>query len=107
MRKFRIFALLAATTLVLAFAVHGQQVHTLVTYTFGTGSATEPDRSQAVDEATQSAQNWANSACIGTVTNTNTTSSNCFTTGSDEDNNIQCACTVSLKARCETEYRGR
>ena len=39
--------------------LHGQQLRTLITYIYGTGSATEPDRSEPMDEATQNAQNWA------------------------------------------------
>jgi uncharacterized protein YbjQ (UPF0145 family) len=107
MTKMRVLTLVTAMTVISAAALSAQQLRTLVTYTFGNGSATEADRNQALDEATQNAQNWANSACIGTVTNTNTTSSSCIKTGSEEDNNAQYTCMVSVKAQCETQYRGR
>ena len=107
MNKFRAISLLAVITLAAIGALSAQQLRTLVTYTYGTGSATEADRGQSLEEAMQNAQNWASSACIGMVTNTNVTASTCLKTGSDEDNNVQYGCTVSVKARCETEYRGR
>jgi len=50
---------------------------------------------------------WADSTCIGTVTNTNTTSSSCIKLGSDEDNNVTYTCMVTVKATCEIQYRGR
>jgi hypothetical protein len=84
-----------------------QQMRTMTTYTNGSGSATESDRQSAMDEATETAQNWANSTCIGTVTNTNTTSSSCIKLGSDEDNNVTYTCMVTVKATCEIQYRGR
>ena len=107
MKRFRVISLLAAMALAGIGALYAQQLRTLVTYTYGTGSATEPERGQAMDEATQNAQNWANSACIGTVTNSNVTTSTCLKTGSEDNNNVQYGCTVSVKARCETEHRGR
>jgi hypothetical protein len=88
-------------------AVHAQQLKTLTTYTTGSGSATESDRGQAMDEATEQAQNWANSTCMGTVTATNTTSSSCIKLGSDDENNVTYTCMVTVKATCEIEYRGR
>ncbi len=83
------------------------QEKTMTTYTTGSGSATESDRQSAMDEATQTAQNWANSTCIGTVTTTNTTSANCIKLGSDDQNNVTYTCMVTVKATCEIQYRGR
>jgi hypothetical protein len=85
----------------------GQQMRTMTAYTTGTGSASEPDRSQSLDEATEQAQNWANSSCIGTMTTTNTTSSGCVKIGSVDENNVSYACTVTVKAACEIQYRGK
>ncbi len=77
-------------------AAMAQQMRTITTYTSGSGSASEPDRSQAMDEATQQAQNWANSTCIGMVTMTNITSSGCVKFGSDDDNSATYTCTVTV-----------
>jgi hypothetical protein len=84
-----------------------QQTKTVTTYVTGNGSASEPDRGQSIDEATEQAQNWANSTCMGTVTSSNTTSSSCIKIGSDDENNVTYSCTVTEKAACEIEYRGR
>jgi hypothetical protein len=101
-----------ALALCLALALPGtlafaQQIRTVTTYTNGSGSATESDRGQAMDEATEQAQNWANSSCMGTVTNTNTTSSSCIKLGSDDENNVTYTCMVAVKATCEIQYRGK
>ena len=88
-----------------ASASVAQQTRTVTTYTTGSGSATESDRGQSMDEATQQAQNWANSSCIGTVVRSNTTSSGCIKLGSDD--NVTYTCTVTVRATCEIEYRGR
>ena len=104
------FAKLFTVAVALAFAcvsTDAQQTKTMTTYTTGTGSAVEADRGQSMDEATQTAQNWANSACIGTVTTTNTTASACVQLGSADENNITYNCSVTVKATCEIEYRGR
>jgi hypothetical protein len=106
MRFAKLSTLFAA--LALAFvSADAQQTKTITTYVFGNGSASEPDRSQSMDEATQQAQNWANSTCMGTVTSSNTTSSSCIKTGSDDENNVNYTCMVTVKAACEIEYRGR
>jgi len=107
MTRTKLFAIVLTTALVCAAAVHAQQLKTLVTYTTGSGSATESDREQALDEAAQNAQNWANAACVGSVTNTNTISSTCFKTGSEENGNVAYTCMATVKARCETQYRAR
>jgi hypothetical protein len=99
-------ALFTALTFNLATA-NAQQLKTVVTYTSGFGSATETDRDLAISEATQTAQNWANSSCLGTVTDSNTSSSACSKLGTDSDGNITWFCSVAVKNRCEIEYRGR
>jgi hypothetical protein len=106
MRLSRI-ATLTATLAIAGCAILGAQTRTLVTYTTGSGSASEADRGQAIDEATQTAQNWANSSCMGMVTAVDTTFSNCSKIGSDDDGNVTYMCTVNVKARCEIQYRGR
>jgi hypothetical protein len=106
MKHAQLFTLLAALVLT-CFTADAQQTKTITTYTTGTGSAVEADRGQAMDEATQTAQNWANSACIGTVTNTNTTASNCTQLGSADENNVTYDCMVTVKATCEIQYRGK
>jgi hypothetical protein len=98
---------LAAAIALTCVTADAQQMRTVTTYTSGNGSATESDRGQAMDEATEQAQNWANSTCMGTVTNTSTTSSNCLKLGSDDQNNVTYTCTVVVKATCEIQYRGR
>ena len=103
--KFRFLALVLV--LVLPSAISLAQMRTITTYVTGSGSATESDRGQALDEATQQAQNWANSTCMGTVTNTNTTSQNCIKLGSEDENNLSYTCMVTVKATCQVEYRGR
>lgn len=107
MNRRRIAAVLTALALTTGSIGYAQQTKTLVTFTTGSGSASEADRSQAMDEATQSAQNWANSSCIGMVTATNTVFSACTKIGSDEDGNATYSCSVTVNARCEVEYRGR
>jgi hypothetical protein len=106
MKHAKLFTL-AAALLLTCVTADALQMRTVTTFTSGSGSATEPDRGQAMDEATEQAQNWANSTCIGTVTNTNTTSSNCLKFGSDDQNNVTYTCTVVVKATCEIQYRGR
>ena len=88
-------------------AVIAQQTRTMTTFITGSGSATESDRGSAIDEATQTAQNWANSTCIGTVVAVNTTSSNCIKLGSDADGTTSFTCMVFVKATCEIPFRGR
>jgi hypothetical protein len=94
----------ALAILALACAA-GAQTRTITTYTTGTGSATESDSSQATSEATQQAENWANSSCLGTVTASSTTASGCVNTGSGD--NPSYTCTVSVRDTCEVEYRPR
>ncbi len=94
-------------SLAIAGAVALASAETVTTYTNGNGSASEPDRGQAMDEATQQAQNWANSTCIGMVTQTETVSSNCIKTGSDEDNTVSYTCMVNVRDTCEIQTRGR
>jgi hypothetical protein len=106
MRFAKLFIIAVALALA-CISTDAQQTRTMTTYTTGTGSAVEADRGQAMDEATQTAQNWANSACIGTVTNTNTTSSNCTQLGSDDQNNVTYDCVVTVKATCVIQYNGR
>src|SRR5579875_2470647 len=96
-----------AMAVVLSATVAGAQTRTMTTYDSGSGSASEPDRQQAMDEATQQAQNWANSSCIGMVVNTKTTSQNCLKLGSEDDGNVTYTCMVVVKAECQIEYRGR
>jgi len=106
MRFAKLFAFVVALALT-GVSTEAQQTRTMTTYTTGTGSAVESDRGQAMDEATQTAKNWANSACIGTVSNTNTTFSNCVQLGSADQNNLTYDCSVTVKDTCEIEYRGR
>jgi hypothetical protein len=106
MKTANVFTLILALVLPGTLAV-AQQIRTVTTYTSGSGSATESDRGQAMDEATEQAQNWANSSCMGTVTNTNTTSSSCVKLGSNDQNNVTYTCMVAVKATCEIQYRGK
>ena len=84
-----------------------QQLRTIITYTSGFGSAAETDRDLAISEATQTAQSWANSSCVGMVTESNTVSSACSKLSTDDDGNTKWLCSVSIKDRCEIEYRGK
>ncbi|WP_263350423.1 hypothetical protein [Acidicapsa acidisoli] len=106
MSRLTAMALFSALTLNLATA-DAQQMKTIVTYTSGYGSATETDRDLAISEATQTAQNWANSACLGMVTDSNASSSACSKLSTDDDGSIIWFCSVTVKDRCETEFRGR
>ena len=106
MNRLIAIALFSALTSNFATA-DAQQLKTIVTYTSGLGSATETDRDSAISEATQTAQNWANSACLGMVTDRNTTASACSKLSTDDDGNITWFCCVTVKDRCDTEFRGR
>jgi hypothetical protein len=106
MNRLKVIALFAALTFSWT-AANAQQLKTIVTYTSGFGSATETDRDLAISEATQTAQNWANSTCMGSVTDSNTTNSACSKLSTDEDGNVTWFCSVTVKNRCEIEYRGR
>jgi hypothetical protein len=79
---------------------------TVRVWVFGTGSATEPDRSSAMSEATDQATQQANATCTGVVVTNETTGSFC-TTSSDDDGTTQYACTAMVKALCEIQGRGR
>jgi len=105
--RFTKLSTVVAALILACVAINAQQMKTMTTYTTGTGSAVEADRGQAVDEATQSAQNWANSSCIGTVSSINTTSSNCTQLGSTDENNVTYDCVVTVKATCVIQYKGR
>jgi hypothetical protein len=98
-------------TLAMAFVMSATvaiaQTRTITIYVSGSGSASESDRQQAMDEATQQAQNWANSSCIGIVVNTNTTSQSCVKLGSEDQNDVSYTCMVTVKAACQIESRGR
>jgi glycine cleavage system H lipoate-binding protein len=106
MKRIQAIALFTALTLSLA-AARAQQLRTIITYTSGFGSASETDRDLAISEATQTAQNWANSTCTGMVTDSNTTTSTCAKLSTDGDGNVTWLCSVTVKDRCEIEYRGR
>lgn len=93
-------ALLLVTNVVVA-----QQMRTIIVYTTGQGSSTNSDKQQATDDATQTATNWANSSCVGNVTDTNVTFSQCTPIGSGD--NQQYVCTVTVKARCEIQARAK
>ena len=82
-----------------------QQLRKTIVYTTGQGSSTNSDRQQAKDDATDTATNWANSSCIGTVTETNITFSQCTPVGSGD--NQQYMCTVTVKAKCEILSRAK
>jgi hypothetical protein len=103
MKKIQIVSTLALIVAI-PMAV-AQQTRTTIIYTTGQGSSTNTDQNQATSDATQTATNWANSSCIGTVTNTNVTFSQCSPLGSGD--NTQYVCTVSVKATCEIQSRGR
>jgi hypothetical protein len=106
MNRFKSIAFLAVLIFGWA-AADAQQLKTIITYTSGFGSATETDRDLAISEATQTAQNWANSSCMGIVTDSNTASSACTKLSTDEDGNVTWLCSVTVKNRCEIEYRGK
>jgi len=89
-----------ATSLTLA-----QQMRTVITYTTGQGSSVNSDKDQALSDATQTATNWANSSCIGTVTQTNVTFSQCTPVGSDDNQQYDCA--VTVKDTCQIQARAR
>jgi hypothetical protein len=98
------------TAIVLAFAIQvaaAQQVKTIIVYTTGQGSSTNADQGQATSDATQTATNWANSSCVGTVTNTAVTFSQCSPIGSADQGNLQYVCTVNVKDTCEIVSRGK
>jgi mannose/fructose/N-acetylgalactosamine-specific phosphotransferase system component IIC len=98
--------IMAAVALAIAVPMAvAQQTRTTIVYTTGQGSSTDADRGQATSDATQTATNWANSSCIGIVTNTNVTFSQCSPIGSGDDTKY--VCTVSVKATCEIQSRGR
>jgi hypothetical protein len=82
-----------------------QQTKTTIVYTTGQSSSTNADQGQATSDATQTATNWANSSCIGTVTDTAVTYSQCSPIGSGDQTTY--VCTVNVKAKCEIESRGR
>src|SRR6185312_16297682 len=94
-----------ATLLLTSSLMIAQQMRTTVIYTTGQGSSTNTDKQQATDDATQTATNWANSACIGNVTETNVTFSQCSPIGSGDSQ--QFVCTVRVKAKCEIQSRAR
>jgi hypothetical protein len=106
MNRLTAIALFTALSFNVATA-NAQQLKTIITYTSGFGSATETDRDLAMSEATQTAQNWANSSCMGMVTDTNTTASACSKLSTDDEGNITWLCSVTVKDRCQTEFRGR
>jgi hypothetical protein len=104
----RRLSLIITVLLVLAAqAALAQQMRTTIVYTNGQGSSTNTDQGQATADATQTATNWANSSCIGIVTETNVTYSQCSPIGSQEQGNLQYVCTVNVKAKCEIQSRGR
>lgn len=72
----------------------------IVTWTFGSGSATEPDRASADAEALDQATNWANSACAGEVETIIKTGDSCMKLGDDDA--AQYTCVVSVKGKCVT-----
>lgn len=82
-----------------------QQMRTTIIYTTGQGSSTNADKGQATSDATQTATNWASSSCIGTVTDTNVTFSQCSPIGSGDD--MVYACTVTVRAKCEIQSRSK
>jgi hypothetical protein len=92
--------LLLTTNLMVA-----QQYRTTVMYTTGNGSSTNSDRDQAKSDATDTATNWANSQCIGNVTETNITYQQCTPIGSGDNQQYMCA--VTVKAKCEIQSRVR
>jgi hypothetical protein len=103
MKNIKIVSILALIVAIQAAAA--QQTRTTIVYTTGQGSSTNTDQNQATSDATQTATNWANSACIGTVTNTNVTFSQCSPIGSGDS--TQYVCSVSVKATCEIQSRSR
>jgi len=74
----------------------------ITTYPYNTASATESDRNQAIEEATEQATSWANSQCIGEVTNTTVSVNGVINIGSDESPNYMA--TVTVKDTCVTHY---
>lgn len=83
------------------------QQRTVTTYVTGSATATEPDQQQATNEAQQQATYNANNVCIGTVTNTSITSSNCIHLGNDDQGTGTYTCMATVRATCEIPYRGR
>ncbi len=79
---------------------------TVKVWVFGTGVATEADRSSAMSEALDSATQQANAMCTGVVTTTEPTGNFCINS-TDGDGNTQYSCTAMVKALCEIQGRGR
>jgi hypothetical protein len=99
MNAAKAFTLCLALVLPQTLAV-AQQTRSFVTYTPGIGTASESDRGQALSEATQQAQNAANSTCTGTVTNSTTTASNCTSITNPVDGSVTYTCMVSIRDTC-------
>jgi hypothetical protein len=88
-------ALLAS---ILALSIGSAYAMTMTTYPQSTQTDTESDRQSAIDTATQNAQNWAASQCIGNVTNSQVINQGAVNLG-DSDNPSWLA-TVTVRDTC-------
>jgi predicted cobalt transporter CbtA len=104
MNTLRRLVFTAAMTALVAGTMSEAQ-KTFTSYLTGIGTASETDRSTAMSEATEQAQNNASSPCVGNVVASSVLNSNCIPITIGDTTTY--TCTVTVRATCQFQTNPR